>query len=54
VILKMSAGGYIGGFTVLSTKALSTLLTMEWIEMFTKWITYPTILVSLTDITHAG
>ncbi|KAF8211306.1 magnesium transporter NIPA-domain-containing protein [Mycena galopus ATCC 62051] len=34
-----------GGFTVLSTKAISTLLTMEWFEMFTKWITYPTIAV---------
>ncbi|KAK7061572.1 DUF803 domain membrane protein [Favolaschia claudopus] len=34
-----------GGFTVLSTKAISTLLTMQWFEMFTKWITYPTILV---------
>ena len=54
MILKMSAGEYIGGFTVLSMKALSMLLTMEWIEMFTKWITYPMILVSLTDITHAG
>ncbi|KAJ7638641.1 DUF803-domain-containing protein [Roridomyces roridus] len=34
-----------GGFTVLSTKAVSTLLTMEFLEMFTKWITYPTIAV---------
>ncbi|KAJ7068124.1 DUF803-domain-containing protein [Mycena amicta] len=34
-----------GGFTVLSTKAVSTLLTMEWFEMFTKWITYPTVAV---------
>ncbi|KAJ7276221.1 magnesium transporter NIPA-domain-containing protein [Mycena haematopus] len=34
-----------GGFTVLSTKAVSTLLTMQWFEMFTKWITYPTIAV---------
>jgi hypothetical protein len=34
-----------GGFTVLSTKGVSTLLTMEWIEMFTEWITYPIILV---------
>ncbi|KAF9469043.1 magnesium transporter NIPA-domain-containing protein [Collybia nuda] len=30
-----------GGFTVLSTKAVSTLLTMEWMDMFTEWITYP-------------
>ncbi|KJA29659.1 hypothetical protein HYPSUDRAFT_31621 [Hypholoma sublateritium FD-334 SS-4] len=34
-----------GGFTVLSTKALSTLLTLQWIEIFTKWITYPLIAV---------
>ncbi|KAF7331959.1 DUF803 domain membrane protein [Mycena kentingensis (nom. inval.)] len=34
-----------GGFTVLATKAVSTLLTMEWFEMFTHWITYPTIAV---------
>ncbi|TFK43367.1 magnesium transporter NIPA-domain-containing protein [Crucibulum laeve] len=34
-----------GGFTVLSTKALSTLLTMEWIDIFTKWITYPVLAV---------
>jgi len=31
---------------VLSTKALSTLLTMEWIKIFTEWITYPIIAVS--------
>ncbi|PSR73489.1 hypothetical protein PHLCEN_2v10781 [Hermanssonia centrifuga] len=36
-----------GGFTVLSTKAISTLLTMEWFEIFTEWITYPVILVLL-------
>lgn len=33
-----------GGFTVLSTKALSTLITMEWIRVFTEWITYPIVL----------
>ena len=37
---------YVGGFTVLSTKAVSTLLTMEWFEIFTEWITYPVIAVS--------
>ncbi|TFK76067.1 DUF803-domain-containing protein [Pluteus cervinus] len=37
-----------GGFTVLSTKAISTLLTMEWIEMFTQWITYPTLAVLIS------
>ncbi len=35
-----------GGFTVLSTKAFSTLLTMEWFEIFTEWITYPVVAVS--------
>ncbi|KDR83559.1 hypothetical protein GALMADRAFT_235781 [Galerina marginata CBS 339.88] len=34
-----------GGFTVLSTKAISTLLTLRWIEIFTFWITYPLIAV---------
>ncbi|KAI0952553.1 hypothetical protein AcV7_008314 [Taiwanofungus camphoratus] len=34
-----------GGFTVLSTKALSTLLTLEWLDIFTEWITYPVIAV---------
>ncbi|RDB22614.1 putative magnesium transporter NIPA6 [Hypsizygus marmoreus] len=34
-----------GGFTVLSTKAISTLLTLEWIEMFSQWITYPVLAV---------
>ena len=39
-----------GGFTVLSTKAVSTLLTMEWFEMFTEWITYPVIVVRLFQV----
>lgn len=34
-----------GGFTVLATKAFSTLLTLEAFEMFTQWITYPVLLV---------
>jgi hypothetical protein len=36
----------LGGFTVLATKAISTLLTLEWWDMFTESITYPVILVS--------
>lgn len=36
-----------GGFTVLSTKAFSTLLTMEWFEIFTEWITYPVLAILL-------
>lgn len=35
-----------GGFTVLSTKALSTLLTLQWIEIFTHRISYILLLVS--------
>ncbi|KAH9894380.1 DUF803-domain-containing protein [Cubamyces lactineus] len=34
-----------GGFTVLSTKAVSTLLTLEWLQIFKEWITYPVIAV---------
>lgn len=34
-----------GGFTVLSTKAISTLLTMERMQIFTQWITYPVLTV---------
>ncbi|KAI9066368.1 DUF803-domain-containing protein [Trametes sanguinea] len=34
-----------GGFTVLSTKAVSTLLTLEWFQIFEEWITYPVIAV---------
>lgn len=35
-----------GGFTVLATKAISTLLTKEWVKMVTEWITYPILAVS--------
>ncbi|KAH9482842.1 putative magnesium transporter NIPA1 [Psilocybe cubensis] len=34
-----------GGFTVLSTKAISTLLTLRGFEIFREWITYPLIAV---------
>ncbi|KAH9938496.1 magnesium transporter NIPA-domain-containing protein [Fomitopsis serialis] len=37
-----------GGFTVLATKAFSTLLTLEAFEMFTQWITYPVLLVLIS------
>lgn len=39
-----------GGFTVLATKGVSTLLTMEWIKIFTEWITYPILAVRKTAI----
>lgn len=35
-----------GGFTVLATKAISTLLTKEWMKIVTEWITYPILAVS--------
>jgi hypothetical protein len=35
-----------GGFTVLATKAISTLLTKEWVKMVTEWVTYPILAVS--------
>jgi magnesium transporter len=35
-----------GGFTVLSTKAISSLLTLEWFDIFAEWITYPLFVVS--------
>lgn len=33
---------------MLSTKGISTLLTLQWIEMFTEWITYPVIAVCIS------
>lgn len=39
---------------MLSTKAFSTLLTEEWFQIFTEWITYPVLAVSmsLTNFQH--
>ncbi|KAJ3550619.1 hypothetical protein NMY22_g345 [Coprinellus aureogranulatus] len=45
VVIDVGLCALFGGFTVLSTKAISTLLTIHWLEMFTKWITYPLLLV---------
>jgi len=39
-----------GGFTVLSTKAFSTLLTMEAWAVFKEWITYPILAVLPTPV----
>ena len=44
---KILLNFFSGGFTVLSTKAISTLLTLRWIEIFTFWITYPLLTVSM-------
>jgi magnesium transporter len=35
-----------GGFTVLSTKAVSTLLTTQGTQVFVEWIFYPLVVVS--------
>ncbi|KAJ7591255.1 DUF803-domain-containing protein [Mycena floridula] len=45
VFVDLGLCALFGGFTVLSTKAISTLLTMQWIDMFRQIITYPVILV---------
>ncbi|OCH95958.1 DUF803-domain-containing protein [Obba rivulosa] len=37
-----------GGFTVLSTKAFSTLLTRKAFEIFTEWITYPVVVILIS------
>ncbi|KAF9045910.1 DUF803-domain-containing protein [Hymenopellis radicata] len=51
VFIDVGLCALFGGFTVLSTKAISTLLTMQWIDMFTHPITYPVILVlALTGV----
>ncbi|KAG9074217.1 hypothetical protein FS749_014254, partial [Ceratobasidium sp. UAMH 11750] len=40
-----------GGFTVLSTKAVSSLLSTEWAKVFTEWVFYPSILtLALTGV----
>ncbi|PPQ66756.1 hypothetical protein CVT24_008713 [Panaeolus cyanescens] len=43
VIIDVGLCAIFGGFTVLSTKAISTLLTLQWLDIFTQWITYPII-----------
>ena len=45
VLVDVGLCALFGGFTVLSTKALSTLLSVEWVGIFKEWITYPVILV---------
>ncbi|KAF9247146.1 magnesium transporter NIPA-domain-containing protein [Melanogaster broomeanus] len=45
VVIDVGLCAIFGGFTVLSTKAISTLLTKEWAKMFTEWITYPILTV---------
>ncbi|KAN0097300.1 Magnesium transporter NIPA domain containing protein [Tylopilus felleus] len=45
VVIDVGLCAVFGGFTVLATKAISTLLTEEWVKMVTEWITYPTLAV---------
>ncbi|KAG7097132.1 hypothetical protein E1B28_004510 [Marasmius oreades] len=47
VLVDVGLCALFGGFTVLSTKAVSTLLTMQWSQVFTKFIMYPVMLVLL-------
>ncbi|EJD01208.1 DUF803-domain-containing protein [Fomitiporia mediterranea MF3/22] len=43
--VDLGACALFGGFTVLSTKAISSLLTKEWVAIFKEWITYPVLAV---------
>lgn len=50
VYVDIGACALFGGFTVLATKAISTLLTMEWYQIFKEWITYPVFVVGTTTL----
>ncbi|KIL00278.1 hypothetical protein PAXRUDRAFT_130245 [Paxillus rubicundulus Ve08.2h10] len=45
VVIDVGLCAIFGGFTVLATKAISTLLTKEWVKIFAEWITYPILVV---------
>ncbi|KAI0053078.1 DUF803-domain-containing protein [Auriscalpium vulgare] len=45
VLVDLGLCALFGGFTVLSTKGFSTLLTTRGLEMFKEWITYPILAV---------
>ncbi|KAF8558822.1 DUF803-domain-containing protein [Imleria badia] len=45
VVVDVGLCAVFGGFTVLATKAISTLLTKEWVKIVTEWITYPILAV---------
>ncbi|KZV64620.1 DUF803-domain-containing protein [Peniophora sp. CONT] len=45
VLVDVGCCALFGGFTVLSTKGVSTLLTTRGLRMFESWITYPIIVV---------
>ncbi|KAI0291710.1 magnesium transporter NIPA-domain-containing protein [Russula brevipes] len=46
VLVDVGLCALFGGFTVLSTKAISTLLTTSGLNMFRQWLTYPVLAVS--------
>ncbi|KAF8528975.1 magnesium transporter NIPA-domain-containing protein [Hysterangium stoloniferum] len=52
VFIDVGLCALFGGFTVLATKALSTLLTLHWIIIFKDWITYP--IVTVLIVTGVG
>lgn len=45
VVVDVGLCAIFGGFTVLATKAISTLLTEEWGKIFAEWVTYPVFAV---------
>jgi len=45
VLVDVGLCALFGGFTVLSTKAISTLLTTSGLNMFRQWLTYPVLAV---------
>ncbi|KAG2158827.1 magnesium transporter NIPA-domain-containing protein [Suillus bovinus] len=45
VVVDVGLCAIFGGFTVLATKAISTLLTEEWGKIFAEWVTYPVLAV---------
>lgn len=45
VFIDVGACALFGGFTVLATKAFSSLLTLEGVTVFKEWITYPILVV---------
>jgi len=47
VLVDVGLCALFGGFTVLSTKAVSTLLTTRGFDMFKEWMTYPALTVLL-------
>ncbi|KAK4051476.1 hypothetical protein OIO90_004690 [Microbotryomycetes sp. JL221] len=48
VLIDLGICALSGGFTVLSTKAISSFLTLLFVDAFRYWITYPILLVLLS------